>query len=352
MPNEQPIDLQFQCGRCDARLTVKKMLAGRKINCPKCHKKIQVPNKDNDVATVPEDLATMSPRGVNNNTPSTFPPGGGAQAPAAASGASSGNGKAAPAPPPEDASASRARIEEQERQLAKRQTEVEGLERELEAERKRQAEKTASLQTDVKNLSERLQAARDEAERRGKQVPDPTPGNDEALEQARRRIAELERQVTVSQRQARPAAPAARPGDPSAAAPEEDETEGPDPDQLIAHLQNSTLRRGLRLSLLAHALFLLLTSLGFLYWTVRGGRPEPETAADGETPAAVQPAETEAPVEAAEQTPDTRPEAPPDTVEPPDTVAERPRSSIEEEIESLPEPGETPEPSDVTLDFD
>ncbi len=362
MANEQPNKLQFQCGRCDARLTVKNMLAGRKINCPKCHKKIQVPSTDNGIAKVPEDLAAVSRQETRKNTPATEASatfiGSKAQTPEAPAASASSPAEEKPAPPPssaptEDVSAARTRIEEQERQLAKRQAEVERLEGELESERKTQAEETASLRTEIKNITESLQAVRAEADRREKQAPAPAPGNDEALEDARRRIAELERQLAATRRQAQAAAAANRHGDQSAAIPEEDEgEEGPDPDLLIAHLQKSTLRRGLRMSLLAHVAVLMLTSLGFLYWTIRGERPESETSADGETPAAVQAVEPEEQAEAGDRAPDTRPAPPVETEAPPDTVTERPRSSIEEEIESLPEPDEEPEPSDVTLDFD
>ncbi len=54
MGTEQNATLEFACGRCETRLNVKPFLAGKKINCPKCHKKVVVPKQNGGIAVVPD----------------------------------------------------------------------------------------------------------------------------------------------------------------------------------------------------------------------------------------------------------------------------------------------------------
>ncbi len=53
MGTERKGNLQFVCGLCETRLNVRSLFAGKKINCPKCHKKVVVPRQSAGIATAP-----------------------------------------------------------------------------------------------------------------------------------------------------------------------------------------------------------------------------------------------------------------------------------------------------------
>lgn len=373
MATEQPSTLEFQCAHCDARLNVKAWLAGKKINCPKCHKKILVPTKNGTVASVPEDLATPLKKTPDTKTvkpattpattrkpaaPAAPPPPSTTEPPASAA-PNPASGAAKPSSPPEPPAsaapppADSGRLTELEREVGKKDALLAEREKELLALRSamenRQRE-LAARDADLEKLRAETQKTRAQ----------PAPPDDQArrekerqaadLERARQQVAALEQQLADARREAATARaqPSGHDGGGASTAGNDEE---PDPDRLIAGLQRSTLRRGLRISIFGHAALLLLTSLGFLYWSLRGGRPEPEP----ESPAAAQP-ETRQPSERETQRREAAlaletPAATRGVAErPPET--ERPRSRIEEIIESLPEPGETPRPSDVSLDLD
>ncbi len=112
MTTSSPGNLQFKCGRCDTRLTVKSMFAGKKINCPKCHKKIVVPRQSEGVAEVPDDLSPS----LNK--------------PEDKSAASSGN-------PSDELGRALKRISELEQKVLQVQTESEGMRSRLAAARAR-----------------------------------------------------------------------------------------------------------------------------------------------------------------------------------------------------------------------
>lgn len=142
MENEQKANMQFSCGRCEVMLTVKPFLAGKKINCPKCHKKVVVPKKEGGVADMPDALAAKP-------------------------GAASGMHKA-------DAMAGK----------------VPGT-------RKKNAPgQPPDQNVEVKVLRAENKALRDRLERQTKSAPSASSGQDDALAAARKRIADLEQQLS------------------------------------------------------------------------------------------------------------------------------------------------------------
>ncbi len=343
MSTEQPATMDFQCGRCAAHLTVKVLLAGKKINCPKCHKKILIPLESGGIAQSPDQASASTPP---SPPPAPFapvappPPQPPVAAPAIAP---------PPAAPPDREAERRvaslaAELQQKADLVAEREREMQRLREELSAQQRQETERVA----EIERLRNECRTAREKAESgeavQGERIRIATSRADGDLERAAQRIAELEKQVA----KAREEAQSARASAVTAGGVDTDVDDGPNPDRLIADLQGSTLRRGLRISIVAHAVFLLLTSIGFIYWSLRGGRPQVQRAV---------------PIEASDDslaTPVTPPTAAdaalaasPATNAPSATpIAPRPRSAIEEIIESLPEPGEVPQASDISLDIE
>ncbi len=142
MGNEPRGNMQFSCGRCEALLTVKHFLAGKKINCPKCHKKVVVPKKEGGVADMPDALSAQ---------------------PGAATGEKNTGAPAGKGP-------------------ATRKKNVPG--------------QPPGQNSELKALRAENKALRDRLERQTKTAPPAASGQDDALAAARKRITDLEQQLS------------------------------------------------------------------------------------------------------------------------------------------------------------
>ncbi len=333
MATEKSATLEFVCTRCEARLNVKALLAGKKINCPKCHKKIVVPLENHNVAGLPEKQAKKLSE------------------PAGEAEMCGVHGSVPVKAVADEQSRRLAEIEDELQQkkdrLAQRDRELEKLRADLEQQRLRHEELSADLE---KTRAERRESCEKAAAKQAEKEPENNKGTVEGgfhaedMERSSQRIADLERQVAEARREADMARARAAAGAVSGDGETRDDGYGgPDPDRLIADLQGSTLRRGLRISLVAHAVLLVFTSLGFVYWGIRGGRPQPQVDDAAEAPAAPERMEPEAPPPPADPAVETE-ESP--------SAEDRPLTEIERRIEALPEPGEVPTPSEITLDLD
>ncbi len=373
--------IEFQCERCEAALKVRKMLAGRTIQCPKCGRKTAVPKPDSatdpaEASTVMEPGKAPEPAPVAPAPPPAQPtppaapapePSADAEPPAKAAecpapeasppepvGAQTPPAEQIPSPeppapvqpspepprqklaippvvppaslPPEPPAAPVAQPKATPDPQRMRETEKRAQEAEQAAQRAAQ---------EVESLRAALAQAQHSASDRKEGVTE--------LEAARKRILELESRQELLQKQLRETRDALASGSslPPSAVSFEDQAEA---DALLADLRSISFAKTFRGAVLIHVVVLLLTSVGY-FWRVWQSRtteaPAVEAPASQPGTVADSPVRDPAPVQ----------EAPPRRTADPVPEPERPLSDIERRIQELPAPGEVPDGPSLELNL-
>lgn len=303
--------IAFECERCGAGLKVRKMLAGRTIQCPKCGRKTAVPGPD----TTPETPGTVE----SSETPGT---------------AESPDSPVAVTPVTVDAAA-----HDRRNALLLQQVQI------LESQLADAAQTARAAQQESAGLREALNGCKESVSATSHDAVDGRLASE--LEATRRRMEAQEQRIGTLQEQLSQAQAAIASGSalPPSAVTFDDHAEA---ESLLAGMRSVSFPKILRTAVLIHAVIVLGTSIGYFYNMWRNRQPEPVQT---EAEATAEPAVDALPAGNADASIEPPPSAAPASPAVPAVAPSRPKSEIERRIESLPEPGERPTASSVDLNF-
>lgn len=321
------MDIETTCSKCGAALKLRATVAGRTIQCPRCGRKTEVARGGPVAAAAPASAAETRPAPAG---PAPLPPvdadvvDEAPDAPASVRAESSPQSDGVP--------------------LQELQDRIRRMEAELDVARLRAEEAERARQQALESRSIDRKAVRQEA----------VQHQESELQAAKQCIAELQARLSAEY-QKRISSPAGRSaseierevlqeGGAPVATPVEDEVA--DPDALIAEIKRSSFGRDLRSSVVIHAILIAVTSVGLLIAWLRGAPPATPASDTTGQPVATNAAAAVMGGGAASNAPASRPAERPSSREGTGT------SSLERAVEALPEKGELPRESSVSLDGD
>lgn len=366
------MDIRFACQVCGAVLKVKAALSGKILQCPRCGKRTTVVPIDEASSQSPSAAPTTQ-TAVPSPAPLPQPPPPPApvrpaptppappqpQRPEAAPQIQQPAGVSGVRPPaPEAPAIAEAAVSQEAAPKTPKAVDLSEIEEKL---RRLEAElDVATLRAEKAEQEKEAALARlaDDRER----LREETAAHYRAeLEAAKKTISQLQAQIEEEKRRRVESLKSGR----SAAEIERDllksgqyaltESEMAAADALIADIKTSGMGRHVRLSVMIHAVVIILTSIFFIVSLVRGrsASPAPATAPaaspqqSAPAPAASAPAKTENKVEHGTEKAPT-----PVSATKPETGRREPKTELEKKVESLPSREELPKDTSVTLDLD